>query len=312
MAYLLNTLKKYTIEEIPRLSGFKDRLRQYCIALSLICGSAFVIMLFHPTPIIAKLVIAFAFGFCFGLAIVIVVEGVAYLNNRKDTPDASFPAFRLWIYSALIFFLGFLLFSVVESYALKLERLYFLAFYNGNLHSYRPFSLAFLAKMLPIYLIIMLNAIRSLRIRKTSQYPQQQPGRKNDSIPINLGGDLEVLDFRTITHISVQEHYSRFYVSSGKSKKEIEAHLSLTNALASLPAEHFIRVHRSHAVNLLHVNGLRKLDNASHVVIGNDEFFVPVSRRQYAEVKKRIENYSGILLGGGESLLQGEGADGSR
>ena len=103
-------------------------------------------------------------------------------------------------------------------------------------------------------------------------------------LPIERDGVLQTIDIADIVAVHANAHYT--YVSNGTSN--LFCSLSITEVEERLDPHFFMRVHRSHIINLDHINAIRKsLDSGIAEMAGPLRQNVPVSRTKLAELKKR-------------------------
>lgn len=86
-----------------------------------------------------------------------------------------------------------------------------------------------------------------------------------------------------ITHITVQEHYLYIHFhaqesTEGASLKKIMIRKPLREMVEELPKALFLRIHRSHIVNIAHITKLKRMNGRYFVFIYQDQFSLPVSR----------------------------------
>jgi NO-binding membrane sensor protein with MHYT domain len=112
-----------------------------------------------------------------------------------------------------------------------------------------------------------------------------EPPRPAGTIAVHRDGALHALPVEAIAAVHANAHYS--FVSSGPAR--LFSPLSITEAEAMLPPDRFMRVHRSHIVNLDRVAGLRKtVDSAVVMIRDQGHGPIPVSRARLAELKRRL------------------------
>jgi DNA-binding LytR/AlgR family response regulator len=94
-------------------------------------------------------------------------------------------------------------------------------------------------------------------------------------------GALKKVDIDEIIMIQVADNnYIRFWLA----ETYYVVRSTLYAALNRLPAKHFLRVHKSHAVSIRYID---KIEKDSLFFLGN-EVEVPVSRQHFREIKKQI------------------------
>ena len=108
-------------------------------------------------------------------------------------------------------------------------------------------------------------------------------------IPGSNGADT--LEPGAISHISVEEHYSRIFVKTDQALEEIEVRISLKEALRQLPATTFIQIHRSHVINLAHVSHIEQYARSYRVFMGKHEVALPMSRHRVPKVLPILQEF---------------------
>jgi hypothetical protein len=96
-----------------------------------------------------------------------------------------------------------------------------------------------------------------------------------------------------ITHISVEDHYCRVFYSNGREPENILIRSSLKNLLEKLPAQDFVRIHRSHVVNLNRVSSVRKNGREAIIVLDEQQFELPVSRYRLSHIRQMTKDVLG-------------------
>jgi two-component system, LytTR family, response regulator len=98
-------------------------------------------------------------------------------------------------------------------------------------------------------------------------------------LPTQTG--ISMIDISTIVRVQSISNYSKLFFKNGKTL--VVAKL-LSWFEGKLPHEYFIRIHRSHLVNLLHVQGYCN-SNSGRIIL-NDNTSIDISRRKKARVMK--------------------------
>lgn len=93
-------------------------------------------------------------------------------------------------------------------------------------------------------------------------------------------GDTAIA-FADITHVTVEDHYCNInYVNnSGINNKMIR--LPLKEMMLKLPTDHFLRIHRSHVVNVSHISHLNKCGRDYKIILHNQQTELPISRSRF-------------------------------
>ena len=121
-----------------------------------------------------------------------------------------------------------------------------------------------------------------------------EPEKRNNRLPEgNLNWENESggvsIPLADITHITVEDHYCRINYSISNGHKNTMIRLPLKEMLLKLPQDHFIKIHRSHVVNITHVLRLKKKGRDNKVVIRNTGVELPVSRSRFKDISPFLQ-----------------------
>ena len=155
------------------------------------------------------------------------------------------------------------------------------AFKEYAFESYEVSALDFLLK--PIRYNKFLSAVE-----KAKQWYEREPAdedSKTKSLFIRVDGELRNITIDSITYVSGMKDYVMFYLD-GESKPLI-THLTMKAVEAMLPADKFLRVHRSY---IIAVDKIKKIDRNDCIYIGEEIIHVPEGYQ--AQFKEFIETRS--------------------
>lgn len=110
------------------------------------------------------------------------------------------------------------------------------------------------------------------------------------SLVVRRRGQVEVVRLEQIACCSGADDYVELCLRDGR---RLLHEVTLDALEARLPGM-FVRVHRSHLVNLNHVEQVRDRGSEGRVVTLRGAFTVPVSRRRYAVVDERLRATLGV------------------
>jgi NO-binding membrane sensor protein with MHYT domain len=111
------------------------------------------------------------------------------------------------------------------------------------------------------------------------------PRRLARQLPVQRDGKIHFVAVADIVAIHANAHYS--YIFDGTAK--LFCPLAIGDVESRLDPGRFIRVHRSHIVNLDQVAGLKRAgDNGVVELAGSDRYTVPVSRSRFGLLKSRL------------------------
>ena len=112
--------------------------------------------------------------------------------------------------------------------------------------------------------------------------PPRRPARH---LPVEQGGATHFLPVEEIVAIHANAHYTTVYDGS----RELFCPLSIGEVEQRLDAGRFLRVHRSHIVNLSRITGLKRAgDNGVIELAGQRGYTVPVSRNRFNWLKAQL------------------------
>ncbi len=135
----------------------------------------------------------------------------------------------------------------------------------------------------------ILAAARTSRSPSSPASPEQlllhhQPAAER-RLPVIRDGITQFLPVKNVVAVHANAHYT--YIFDGTSK--LFCPLPISQVEARLDHAHFIRVHRSHIVNLERVVGLKRdRDHGLIELAGYDPYVVPVSRSRFGGLKAQL------------------------
>ncbi len=107
---------------------------------------------------------------------------------------------------------------------------------------------------------------------------------KVERLFVKTGTKIDVVMVEDIIKIEAQDDYVEIHTATKKYLKN-----DTMNYLEKvLPTKTFVRVHRSHIINLNHINKIEKYGKESHIVKLNDGSIVNVSKSRIKELKKQL------------------------
>lgn len=103
-------------------------------------------------------------------------------------------------------------------------------------------------------------------------------------IVLKDGGKIRILPIQEIIHLEADDDYVKIFTINGKFMKK----KTLRYFEDSLSQEHFIRVHRSHLVNLSHINRIDPYEKNGHIALLKDGSRIPVSKSGFQKIKEKL------------------------
>jgi len=129
--------------------------------------------------------------------------------------------------------------------------------------------------------------------RKTEQSEGKgrEDTRKSINGSITIDNTKQEIDINTVSHISIEDHYARFFLCLNDQSEEILTRMSLKQALEKLPAFNFVQIHRSHVVNLQFASRIEKDGRDYNIVLNPFNKMLPVSRYRLPTIFPRLKMY---------------------
>lgn len=106
----------------------------------------------------------------------------------------------------------------------------------------------------------------------------------DEVIPVELAGNTKLIPRSSVRWVEAQGDYARLFTTEGSHLVRIP----LAQLEERWEKAGFVRIHRSYLVPINLITELQLGGNGYHVVIGDDERKLPVSRRHTRELKDRI------------------------
>ena len=130
--------------------------------------------------------------------------------------------------------------------------------------------------------------------RRSPGPPGGPPRRLARQLPVERDGVTRYVGVESIVAVHANAHYA--YIFDGNSK--LFCPLAIGQIEARLDEAWFVRVHRSHIVNIERVAGLRRAgDNGVIELAGIDSYTVPVSRSRMRRLKMRLGQHLDAAAG---------------
>ena len=115
--------------------------------------------------------------------------------------------------------------------------------------------------------------------------PEATPDERPDRIPVEREGATLLVPLAEVVAVRANAHYT--YIFDGKT--ELFCPLPIGDIEARLDPTHFVRVHRSHIVNLDRIVTLKRVGDSGVIELdGIGRHTVPVSRSRFMDLKSRL------------------------
>jgi DNA-binding LytR/AlgR family response regulator len=109
--------------------------------------------------------------------------------------------------------------------------------------------------------------------------------RAADHLPVERDGAVHFVSLDDIVAVHANAHYT--YVFNGTAK--LFCPLAISDVESRLDSRRFLRVHRSHIVNIDHVIGLRRAGDHNVIELAAENAYtVPVSRSRSNGIRSRL------------------------
>lgn len=108
---------------------------------------------------------------------------------------------------------------------------------------------------------------------------------QQNRIVIKDGSKIRIIPLREVIMLEAADDYVKIFTKDGHflKKKTMQAFES------ALPAEQFVRVHRSYLVNISQITRIDQMEKDSHVVLLKAGQRIPVSKSGYQKLKQALD-----------------------
>ena len=156
------------------------------------------------------------------------------------------------------------------------------------------------ARLVPIwmvitYLFIQTHTRRALEKelselqRLNTELTDGEPVLSEQRITLTSGKTTVSLEADRVSHISVDDHYCYIHYRDDDGWRKTDVALALKEVLAQMPSP-FLLIHRSHAVNPLHLKRIERDKRTYRLILIND-VVLPISRHRLNEVLPKLRAY---------------------
>ncbi len=265
------------------------------LSVSLLIGLvAFTVVIFLPGSLVSYTLVGLSYFLSFGIAMVIVSESRIFWLETHGAEHHHLTIGLVWVLGMIIFLVGFLLLGCIQA-AFQTLKLADLDYYFDPANGFLPFTPKFLFKMFPATAVVLFLA-NHVVLKKVRNKKPTIPAFQFETVELTSGKNTVNLNPENISYISIDQHYASIFIRTVEGLEEVQIKSSMKTILDSLPTEMFCRIHRSHTVNLNHIDKLVNQGGNTHLRIKNSDVILPVSRRQTTEVKNRIKSFTELKL----------------
>ena len=97
---------------------------------------------------------------------------------------------------------------------------------------------------------------------------------------------LSIIEVRDLVHLEADSNYTIFYMKDGK---RVVVAKTMKEYEEVLDENVFVRIHKSHIVNLDYLKSFSAMNSSVMTTTGNE---LAVSRRRWSEFTDKVANYS--------------------
>ena len=120
----------------------------------------------------------------------------------------------------------------------------------------------------------------SVQVKKVTEEVTQAPNQNR--VVIKDGARIRIISVKDIVRLEADDDYVKIFTTQGNFMKK----KTLTHFEKTLNKDLFVRVHRSHLVNISHILRIDPYEKNSHVALLKDDTRVSVSRSGYQLLKE--------------------------
>lgn len=122
------------------------------------------------------------------------------------------------------------------------------------------------------------------KLQQLSHQVREIATTKTERLFVKTGTKIDVIPVETIVRVEAQDDYVEIHTDKGKFLK----YDTMNYLEKSLPEDNFVRVHRSHIINVNMIEKMEKYGKDSYLVIMKDKSKVNVSKSRVKELKEQL------------------------
>lgn len=124
------------------------------------------------------------------------------------------------------------------------------------------------------------------QLREKSEMLQEQAGLpgQQERMVVKDGAKINIIPLAEVLHLQADGDYVKIHTQRGNFMKK----KTLTHYEQALPAKQFVRVHRSHLINVSHITRIDPYGKNDHVARLQNQEQIPVSRSGYQKLKELL------------------------
>ncbi|MDJ0655346.1 MAG: LytTR family transcriptional regulator DNA-binding domain-containing protein [Xanthomonadales bacterium] len=274
----MESLRNYLDSTLPWVVGAPQYLRLFGTVFLLVSAGSALVHLVLPGSATALQVLSHGLSIGGAYTVVVALACAALYAVRRAFDRLL--VWHVWLASLAAFLTGY--------FFLPLDNVVF--WMTDNAASVHAEPISFL-QLLPIWGLVtyffvqpfLSESLRSelVKVRQLNALLEAGSPITDGAVePIRFrSGKLDfVLEARCIRNVTVDDHYCYVHYRHGEEYKKRDLAMPLRDVLTLLPSS-FAQVHRSHVVNLTHVQSIRRHQRNVRLVLGGG-LEVPVSRHR--------------------------------
>lgn len=278
-------LKNSIIDYFNRsATDYQNTSKRYWIHIQILVAFAipsFLMILFTPRPLTFKLIYPSVMVLCYcGVHFLLSEWLVRAIGVGQGQNPLTLK--RVWNVALVSYGLGYFLYRLTEYELVPF-------YYKDASPDLIGSEWVLFFRMLP-YWLLSIFCVTWFHFKNNSIPFEIQEAKKIQAIDLRISPSISI-DTTLITHITVEEHYSRIFYKEQGSIKDLQIRSSLQEVFKQLPQELFIKIHRSHIASLLHIQELKNVKYSYEISIGDNEFLLPVSRRRIPDIVPQIKEF---------------------
>ncbi len=255
------------------------------------CAFYFIFKFGHIPEKIGREIIEFS-SIVFGLFFSVLVLGIISYLYLKISGKRLVPVFGYSIFEFIFIYSGMVVIRcIIHHLVYETDTIWNWKYY------WRHFPFALLVFSVYAYREYKKVVIDQLVLQLNTRLEQSE---RREIIPVDTGQSAPPLSFQVdgltkkispsdITHISISGHYLDIFHQKDDLQEFISVRRPLKEMIEELPESLFLKIHRSHVVNLEYITGCKKRNRQYIVELNNNQFSLPISRSNLSQVMSRIE-----------------------
>jgi len=105
-------------------------------------------------------------------------------------------------------------------------------------------------------------------------------------LPVQVGNQTQMIEYDEVASISADGHYTSIYTTNGDS---FFCNYAISHLDKNLANDLFLRVHRSHIINLSHVEAFQRKGTKGEIFMLSGQHRIPVSRGKFSKLQELLK-----------------------